>query len=66
MPLPEILRQLERLDRSSPWFPGELTDLLRGEAYKGCVPNLQDEDATWLVEYLDNVCLCIALYLLST
>jgi len=66
MPLPKILQQLECLDKSSPRFPDELMNLLRGKVYKRRVPKLQDEDATWLVEYLDNVSLCVVFSMFST
>jgi len=65
MTLPEILQQFDRLDKSSPQFPDELTGLLYKEGYKNYIPKLQDEDVVWLVEYLDNVCSPIALCHLS-
>ena len=66
MALPEILEQLGCLDKSSPSFPNQLTSLLCEKGYKDCIPKLQDEDVVWLVEYLDNVCLYITLYPLSS
>lgn len=65
MTLPEILQQLDHLDKSSPQFSDQLASLLHEERYKLCIPDLQDQDVVWLVEYLDNVCLYITLYPLS-
>ena len=65
MPLPEILQQFDRLDKDSPQFPDQLTSLLYKEGFKNYIPDFRDEDVAWLVEYLDRVCLSIALYLLS-
>jgi len=65
MVLPEILQELDRLDKSSPEFPDQLTSLLYKEGYKNCIPELQDEDVVWLVEYLDKVRIPIALCFLS-
>ena len=50
------LQQLRRLDKLSPQFPDQLTGLLREQGYKDhTVTSLQDEDLSWLVEYLDDV-----------
>ena len=62
MPLPEILQQLDHLDKSLPQFPDQLASFLYGKGYEGCIPKLQDQDAVWLVEYLDNVRFYITLY----
>ena len=51
------LQQLQDLDRSSPQFHDQLSDLLRGEEYRSSVLNLQGDDLAWLVEYLDSVSL---------
>jgi len=50
------LQKLHRLDRFSPEFGSRLRDTLNGEGYQRCVPNLQDDDLVWLVDYLDKVC----------
>jgi len=69
------LQQLNRLDRSSPDFHDQLSNALYGEEYKKCVekykkcgeeykkcvPELQDDDLVWLVDYLDTVCCRVAL-----
>jgi hypothetical protein len=57
MPLPgsPVLRQLDRLNRSSPDFHDQLSGIVYGEEYKQCVPNLQDDELVWLVDYLDRV-----------
>ena len=55
-----LLQQLHDLDRSSPQFHDQLSNLLRGEEYRSSL-NLQGDDLAWLVEYLDTVGLRIAL-----
>ena len=52
---PLTLRQLTRLDRSSPDFPSRLNYILRGQDYEECVPTLQDGDLMRLVDYLNEV-----------
>jgi len=54
MPLPNPLKQLRRLDNSSPKFHDQLSNILYGEDYKQCVPNLQGDNLVWLVDYLDK------------
>ncbi|KAF9644325.1 hypothetical protein BDM02DRAFT_3263623 [Thelephora ganbajun] len=56
MPSPNspALQELNRLDTSSPDFHNQLYDLLYGKDCKQCVPNLQDDDLVWLVDYLDK------------
>lgn len=54
---PGPLQVLHDLDRTSPQFHKQLSDLLRGDEYRNVVPDLQDDDTAWLVEYLDNVSL---------
>ena len=51
-----VLQQLHNLNRSSPDFNDQLSNVLYGEEYQKCVPNLQGEDLVWLVDYLDEVC----------
>ena len=55
----DILNQLHDLDKASPQFHKDLSNLLRSEEYRGAVPNLQGEYLAWLVEYLDGVSLQI-------
>jgi hypothetical protein len=55
MPSPPALQQLDLLDRSSPNFHDQLSNVLYGPEYKQCVQNLQGEDLVWLVDYLDKV-----------
>ena len=50
-----VLQELHHLDRSLPDFQGQLSDILCGQEYKRCVPNLQGDDLVWLVEHLDKV-----------
>ena len=53
---PPTLQKLRHLDRSSPEFHGQLSDILYGEEYQQCTPSLQSDDLVWLVDYLDKVC----------
>jgi hypothetical protein len=55
-PSPPVFQGLERLDRPSSEFNSQLSNILVGQEYKQCVPNLQGEDLVWLVDYLDKVC----------
>jgi hypothetical protein len=55
MPLHSALKQLDRLNNSLSGFHNELSNVLSWEDYKQCVPNLQNDDLVWLVEYLDRV-----------
>ena len=54
---PGPLQVLHDLDRTSPQFYKQLSDLLRGDEYRNVVLDLQGDDTAWLVEYLDNVSL---------
>ena len=56
-----VLQQLNSLERSSPDFHEQLCGVLYGKEFVQCVPNLQGDDLTWLVDYLDKVCRCVAL-----
>jgi len=58
---PPVLERLRRLKRSSPDFHDQVCNVLYEEEYQKCVPNLQGDDSTWLVEYLDKVRRYIAL-----
>lgn len=60
MPSPEPFRRLRDLDRSSPKFPDQLTDILLGEDGVNLVQNLPYEDLGPFVEYLDSVRLWVA------
>ena len=64
MNLPDVLQQLDRLDKSSPQFSDQLTSLLREREYEAHILNPQY--GIWLIEYLDNVWLRIALHPVST
>lgn len=57
MTLPDspILQQLHHLDKSSSGFRDQLSNILYGEEYRQCVPNLQDDGSIWLINYLDEV-----------
>lgn len=52
----DILQQLRNLDGSSPGFHKQLSNILYGEEYRQCAPNLQGDDLVWLVDYMDKVC----------
>ena len=49
------LEQLRRLDRSSPNFHDQLSNVLSGEEYGQSVLNLEGNDLMSLVDYLDKV-----------
>ena len=49
------LQKLHRLDVPSPGFSDQLCNVLYGEDYVRCTPDLQDDDFVWLVNYLDKV-----------
>ena len=51
------LQELRDLDSASPRFRNELIKFLRGDEYRNVFPTLQNEDLTWLVEYLEKVSL---------
>ena len=53
----KVLKQLHGLDRTSSQFHKRLRGLLRSEAYRSAVPNLQGEDLALLVDYLGSVSL---------
>jgi len=54
-PSSPALQRLHLLDSSSPDFDDQLSNVLYGEEYKRCVPNLEGDDLSWLVDYLDKV-----------
>ena len=49
------LQPLRHLNKSSPKFHDQLSNLLYGKEYEQCVPNLEGDDLVWLVDYLDKV-----------
>ena len=58
----DLLQQLHHLNVTSPGFHDQLSNVLYGEGYKKCVSGLQDDDVVQLVDYLDKVCCCAALF----
>lgn len=52
---PSVLEQLRRLDKSSPKFHDRLSNVLYGEKYQKCAPNLPGDDSASVVEYLNGV-----------
>ena len=57
-----VLRQLHRLNGSSPDFHDQLNKIHCGQEYKQCVADLQGDDLIWLVDYLDKVRRRVALH----
>jgi len=55
------LQQLHRLETSSSQFPAQITSILDGTEYNVWIQNLQEGDLSRIVEYFDNVYLCITL-----
>jgi len=60
-PSSPVLQRLCCLDRSSPDFQDQLSDVLYGQEYRQYAPSLQSNDLVWLVEYLDKVRYRVAL-----
>lgn len=59
-PSSPALRELHRLDKSSPGFGNQLNDIISGEKYAQCERNLERDDSVWLINYLDEVrCLTV-------
>lgn len=55
LPTHPILQRIHHFDKSLPGFHSQLCDVLRGQEYEQCVPNLGHDDSVWLVQYLDEV-----------
>ena len=55
MALPNPLQRLYDLDKSSPQFHGQLSNLIHGQEHRERVSHLRGEDLVRLVEYLDSV-----------
>lgn len=55
LPSSPALQRLRRLNKSLSGFHEQLHDVLCGEEYKQCVPNLPRDDLVWLVDHLDKV-----------
>ncbi|KAF9792023.1 kinase-like domain-containing protein [Thelephora terrestris] len=55
-PSDDALQELDRLKRFSPNFPDQLASLLSRENFQDwdVCKSLREEDAVWLIEYLDN------------
>lgn len=51
----DALQQLRDLDRTSPEFHEQLSNLYREDAYRNTLTDLESEDLTWLIEYLGGV-----------
>ena len=71
-PSHRTLRQINDLKKSSPDFLVQLFNCLSGDGHDYPVEfilefgNVDDRDKVWLISYLDNVRVCVSLYLLST
>lgn len=55
MPSHNLLLQLHGYDKSSSEYHDQLCNIIYGEEYQRLVPNLQDDDLVWLIDYLDKV-----------
>ena len=55
MTLQNALQQLYRLDRSSPEFRDQLSNVINEEGYAQWVPSIQSDDLVWLIDHLDKV-----------
>ena len=53
------LQKLHNLEMSSPNFQDQLSDAFYGKEYAECVRNLEGDDLTWLINYLDKVRHCL-------
>ncbi|KAF9645728.1 kinase-like protein [Thelephora ganbajun] len=53
-PSSPALRKLHSLDTSSSDFGDQLCNVLYGEEYVRCVPNLVNDDPVWLIDYLNK------------
>jgi hypothetical protein len=64
-PSDEILLELDHLERSSPNFPDRLINVLSREnlVRHEFLASLRGGDNAWLIEYLDNVCVCVTVLL---
>lgn len=54
-PSPPVLRELHHLNRSSPDFHEQLSNILDREEYQQCVPELQGDDLVTIVDDLEHV-----------
>lgn len=50
------IQQLRALDRTSPQVPDQLSALFDEEKYRDNISSLPDQEAVWLVECLEDVC----------
>lgn len=57
---PAALKQVHNLDKSSPDFPDQLNNVLRGEEYREIRQGREADEMRWLVNYLDQVCHLVA------
>lgn len=58
-PSSPVLQKLPNLETSSPDFQAQLFNAFYQEEYVKCVRDLEGDDPTWLVNYLDRVRLCL-------
>ena len=60
-PSHKVLQEINHLEKSSPNFPDRLTSILSSNKYEdpSFFARVQSEDRVWLIEYLDNVCVCV-------
>ena len=59
-PSSQALQELDRLDKASSDFDNKLRDVLYGQEYALHEEHFEDDDLVWLIDYLDEVCRCVA------
>ena len=58
-PSSPVLQKLRNLEMSSPNFQDQLFNAFYGKEYAKCVRDLEGDDMTWLINYLDKVRPCL-------
>ena len=59
LPSSPALQKLHSLEMSSPNFQDQLSNAFYGKEYAECVRNLEGDDVTWLINFLDKVRPCL-------
>jgi hypothetical protein len=54
-PSSPALRNLHNLEMTSPKFQDQLSNAFYEKEYAECLRDLEDDDLTWLINYLDKV-----------
>ena len=50
-----FLRALLQLNKSSPGFSGQLSDILENASFDESISNFPDDELTMVIEFLDDV-----------